>query len=502
MSDSLVIGTVRAFSNGRHIVVGRDGTAMHVLFDGEDKPKIGGDVVGLLRHDADGTARMTLKRSVTDAILEGRSRIFLAGTRPDLSARLLAKVLARSKTAVIAPGSGVSIERAPTTQDPDLDWAISTFRTEADRLSVALNVIDVQAVARAPWKAASLRELTLPADTEGNGRAMHDLSQLLRSGFHPDCNRMVEHISGLREISVNFVLPYSPFAGSTGFSRGIAAMDRGHFPLPALTISDARRLSSARYVALALAHSKLGAGANGQANVDQSRRASHMANCFADAAAVLAFVSSGGDVRVAEAYADLKESSLHFGRRAGRNTLHKDVLGEATHRSIRAALQPGVLARVSTARDIVAEAVKIARRTALPASRFHAEEDAPGEMESLSAATAARRISFNLRDASHADVQRVAETYRKELRELISLQGGSELAESRLVTFGGIHVPLRLSDVFDEETRGLSRPEAVIRKQETVGGLLADRSRLARRIRAGQSPDHEAPLEFGESFAP
>jgi len=502
MSENLVVGTVRAFRNGRHLVVGRDGTAMDVVFDGEGSPKIGGDVIGVVTRDESGTARMTLKRTVTEALLEGRSRISLAGTRADLSARLLAKVLSRFRTAVIAPGSGVTIERSPTSDDPDLEWALGAFRPEADRLAVALNVIDVQAVARASWKPTALKDLTLPADTEGNGRAMHDLARLLRSGFHPDCNRMIENISGMREISVNFVLPYSPFAGVTGFCREIASMDKGHFPLPVMTISDARRLSSARHVALALAHSKLGAGSKGQADIDQSRRAAHMANCFADAAAVLAFVASGGSVRVAEAYADLKEASLHFGRRAGTSELHKDVLGEATHRAIRAALREDVIARATTSKDIVAEAVKIARRMALPSNRFHGEADVASEMESLSAKSAAARIAFNLRDASYADVERVAQTYREEIRSLVELQAGSDQAASRLVTFGAIHVPLRLGHVFDEETRHLPTAEATIRAQATVGSVLADKGRLARRLRAKTgAPDEGEALEFGEPLA-
>jgi len=499
MNQNLVIGTVRAFANGKHIVVGRDGVPVHVVFDGDVKPLIGGDVIGVVRVDEAGINRMTLKRSVTEAILDGKSRIALGGSRPDLSARLLAKVLARSRTAVIAPGRGLSIERAPTSNDPDLEWAISAFRPEADRLSIALNVIDVQAVARAPWKPSSLRDLTLPADIEGNSRAMNELTRLLRTGFHPDCSRMIENVSGMRELSVNFVLPYSPFAGASGFCRDVSRMDRGHVPLVHMTISEAQRLSAARYIALALAHTKLAAGTPDENGL--SRRSLHIANCFADAAAALSFLASGGRREVVEAYADLREASLHFGRRVGRKALHAGVLEEATHRSIRAALNPVVLARATSPRAIIAEAVRIARRTALPAARFGGDVAIPTPEEMESAAAAASRVAVDIRDLPYHEIEHLGEEYRAELKSLVDMHRDSVLAASRLVIFASMHKPLRFDAIFDEEIRHLPRI-AVENVQASVSDALYRRIGMAQRSMSHAPDPDEEMFEFADSFSP
>lgn len=504
MNDQLVVGTVRAIRNDRHVVVRRDGSTVDVVFEGDGIPRMGGDVIGVLRTDDDGIHRMTLKRSVSEALLEGKTRISAAGTRPDLTARLLAKVLARSRSAMIAAGSGVAIERSPTTEDPDLGWAMSMFRPEADRLAIAMNVIDVQAVSRAPWRPSTLHDLTLPADLEGNGQAMRDLTRLLRSGFHPDCNRMIEQISGMREISVNFVIPYSPFSGALGFAREVSNMDRGYFPTVDMTISEARRISSARHLALSLAHASLGAAAGTQANPEQSPRAAHMANCFADAAAALAFLASGGRREAMTAYADLKESSLHFGRRPGGNDLRRDVLGEATHRAIRAALEPAVIARAITPAAIVAEAVRIARRAALPASRFQGEVSVATADEARSAARVAAGVGIGLREAPQSDLGHFSEVYRREVRSLAKDHSVSDLSASRFMAFGAMHVPLRFADVFDEETRALPRVVAAPKK-ESVVSVLSDPARLARRVRARTSirpPSEDDALEFDGPLGP
>jgi len=417
------------------------------------------------------------------------------GMRPDLTARVLAKLLSRARSAVMAPGAGISIERMPVSSDPNLAWAMAAFQPEAERLSIALNVIDVQAVARAQWQQSSLRDLTLPADIEGSRRTMNDLTRLLRSGFHPECNRMVEQHTGNREISVNFVLPYSPFTGALGFARNVAMMDVGTFPDVSLTVSEARRLSSARHVALALAHNRLGAGAGIQADVEGSPRAAHMAACFADAAAALAFIADGGRPEAVAEYADLKEASLYYGYDMAADRLREGVLTEATHRAIRAAA-----ARTSfegaSAKEIVTEAVRIARRTALPAARFSMEER-PLSSEAASAQAAAERVGRDLRDASHQDVQEMSEAYRRDLAFLVDEHRPNEAASARLVAFGAVHVPLRMDRVFDEETRSLPshREKAVA----DISALVANRDRLANRIKAkaGRHSEDEE-IEFGE----
>src|SRR5690606_3223846 len=117
MEGEIVVGTVRAVRNGRHVVVRRDGSTIDVAFDGNASPLIGGDVIGRVTYGDFGEARMTLRKSVLDVILEGKVQIFPMGLRPDLTARALAKLLSRARSAVIAPGEGISIERSPVSSD-------------------------------------------------------------------------------------------------------------------------------------------------------------------------------------------------------------------------------------------------------------------------------------------------------------------------------------------------------------------------------------------------
>lgn len=494
MEGEIIVGTVRAVRNGRHVVVRRDGSTIDVVFDGPAAPLIGGDVIGQIRYGDFGEARMTLKKSVLDILLEGKARIFPMGMRPDLTARVLAKLLARSKSAVMAPGSGLSIERMPVSQDPDLAWAMAAFQPEAERLSIALNVIDVQAVARSHWQPSNLRDLTLPADIEGSRRTMADLARLLRSGFHPECNRMVEQHTGNHEISVNFVLPYSPFSGALGFSRDVAYMDVGTFPDVSLSISETRRLSSARYIALALAHNRLGAGRGMQADVGGSPRASHMAACFADAAAALAFLASGGRPEAVDEYALLKEASLHFGVSPD-GTLREGVLVEATHRAIRAAGNVAVDENW-TPKQIVSEAARIAKKTALPASRFGFDGlGSPTEKEALDAAAAADSIGRDVRNASREEVEAMAEIYRGDIASLVAEHAASDTAAARLVAFASVHVPLRMDRVFEEETREI--PVHANKEVEKASSVISNRDRLARRIRS-RGPAEDEVIEFGE----
>lgn len=493
MSNNLVIGTVRAVRNGRHIVVMRGGGAVDVVFDGETSPKIGGDVIGMLRSGTDGVARMTLRRSITDALIDGRSKIGFAGAKRDMTARLLGKILARSRTAMISPGNGVSIERSPKSIDPDLNWASSIFGEEADRLGVALNIIDVDAVSKSAWRNESLGDSILPADADGRSQVMNDLTRLLRSGFHPDCNRMIESFSGENEISVNFVLPYSPFAGTFGFCREVSKMSRRFIPdIGEMSLSDARRLSSARYLALGIAHARLGVGNSDRFDVSQSRRASHMAHCFADAAAVLAFLSAGGDRRVAETYANLKESSLIFGSEIGSNVLQPGVLVGATHRSIRQAMKDDALARATSTKAIMTEAVRIARRTAMPAARFRNAVDTLTDDEYSQSNAVAQRLIL---DVSNASVARAVETdYRNEIKTLVREHSSSDLSAYRLATFGGMHAPLHLMKVFDEEISCLPR--------NAVSVSLPKARRTGLSKRKDVKVDLDGDLEFDVPIAP
>jgi len=491
MEGEIVVGTVRGTrKDGKHIVVRRDGRVMDVLFDGDHSPLIGGDVIGRVRFDEEGTARMTLKPSVLDALLEGKATIYLLGSRPDLTARRFAKMLARSKSAVMSPGQGASIERSPVSEDPDLQWALDAFQPEAERLNIALNVIDIQTVARSEWQKSSLRDFALPADVEGNRRAMNDLMKLLRTGFTPQCNRMIEMHSGEREISVNFVLPYSPFMGAHGFAREVSRMSSGYLPNVTMTIRESRRLSSARNIALALAHNRLGAGRGIQANVETSPRTLHMAACFADAAASLAFIAYGGRRTAVYEYADLKEASLHFGRIGKTDELQPGVLAEATHKAIRAAAAADMPFGAS-AKDIVNAAVRIAKRVALPANRFSLEEgDRCTPQEARSAEVIAGHMATEIMAMDFDDLLRLGDGYKKDIEALVDEFRDSPEAAARLLTFAPVYVPDRLRRIFDEAVAEL--PEI---RDLGLASKSIDKDKLAMRIRA-RAKQADDEIEF------
>jgi hypothetical protein len=497
MRGDILVGTVRARKdNGRYVVVGRDGSVRDVLFEGRQAPLIGGDVIGRVRYNPVGEAVMSLRKTLTETLLEGHVKITMLGSRPDLTARSIAKVLARSKSAMISPGKGSSIERMAVTDDPDLAWALAVFKPEADRSEIALNVIDVQKVARSVWDNASLRDGTLPADIEGNKRSMSDLVRLLRSGFHPDCSRMVEQYSGNREISVNFILPYSPFNGATGFARRAGGMDNSVMPTTTLTVSEARRIGAARTIALGMAHDKLIAGPV-QADVMQSRRAMHLANCFADAAASLAFLASGGRRQAIEEYADLKEASLFFGLDDSEDVVGEGILTEATHKVIRKVLDSDIPAGMKSA-EVIATARRLATRYALPFVRFNSEMDVVTQEEIDGAVEAANRIAVDLRDNNPAIMAMCEHSYRSELRALVDEYSADPVASQRLVTFGRVNVPAGMIRVFEEETAGLV-PEA----EETPASIvrmIGDRTRFVDRLRMARSAGRSDDLiEFGEA---
>jgi len=495
--SKVFVGTVRARrDNGRYVVVGRDGKVMDVLFEGKQTPLIGGDVIGRVKYNRVGEAVMSLRKTVLETLLEGNVTITMLGTRPDLTARAVAKVLARSKSAMISPGKGASIDRMVDTNDPDLAWALSAFKPEADRSGIALNVIDVQKVARSVWDNARLRDGTLPADIEGNRRSMSDLVRLLRSGFHPECSRMIENYSGRREISVNFILPYAPFAGAIGFARQAAGMDNSVMPTVTMDVSEARRIGAARTIALGLAHDKLISG-NVQADVMQSRRSMHLANCFADAAAALAFLSSGGRRQAIEEYADLKEASLFFGLDTTVDVARDGILVEATHRVIRKALETDVRPDMTSA-EIVAAARRLATRYALPFVRFSGDRDEVNNEEVDAAVAAANRVGVDLREYDAAVHPLCERIYRAELRALVDEYSADPIASQRLVTFGRLNVPAGMQAIFEDETAGLVPEQA--ESAESVVRMIGDRTRFVDRLRMARSVEKDDDtIEFAET---
>lgn len=489
MRDHIVIGTVRAKKGDKYIVVTREGSPVEVSFDDGRLPLIGGDIVGLFKPGPTGDLRLSLKDSLVDAMMSTSTTFMLAGARPDLTARLLAKLLSKQRSAVLSPGSGMTIKRRPHSDDADLQWALAKFSPEADRLQVALNVIDVRKMSSSIWQTSTLRDMSLPADIEGSRRSMHELTRVLRSGFHPEVSRMIEFVSGNQDISVNFVMPYSPFVGALGFARTIGAMNSGYFPLVEFSIGDARRLSSARMIASAMAHKALGAGQASSANVDQSARTRHVANSFADAMAVIAYLTDGGSPETIETYADLREASLCFGFDQGTGRLSDGILEDATHRSIRTVLndfRAGKLPLGLDARQITDRAVRIARRNALPAASFEPDHIGVSPEEMVKAVEAANRVAFDLRRASVADVEAFGEVYAAEVRQLTEEHGNDDRSATRMITFGANHAPLRMDDIFNRETRDLSNrfdPEAIrveLGGSREVTNAFYDRIRVRR----------------------
>jgi hypothetical protein len=492
MSD-IIVGTVRGKNkDGSYVVVQRDGRRADVVFR-SGTPMIGSDVIGNLSTGEDGRVEMMLYPSVLDAMLDGHAKIIPLSKRPDLTARILAKMFERAKSAVFKPGGGMSIERMPHSDDPDLQWAMDTFKPEAERLGLALNVIDVKAVTRSAWDMRSLQNFSLPADIEGSRRSRDELTKILRSGFHPACSRIVEKFTGTNEISVNFVIPYSPFTGSVGFARDIARMNIGVFPLCSMNISETRRLSSAKQMALAIAHNRLSVGKGFQADLDTHPRVRHLSNCFADAAASLVFLARGGRPEVIEEYAHLKEASIFFGYDEALGGLKAGVLEQATHRSVRAAIEwySEEGKDEMSVKDLVTRAVRIAKSTAYEGLRF-ADPSAITEQEFLGAVSSANMIAADLASATGDYIDHLSEKYRDDLDALVQEHKCHPVAAHRLMTFGAVHVPDRLEHVFADMTE----PLASTVRESMKNTVAEDQSVLLSAVASRLRPAHNQPMEF------
>jgi hypothetical protein len=491
MSD-IIVGTVRGKNrDGSYVVVQRDGRRANVNFRAAT-PMIGSDVIGNLTGEGD-RIEMTLYPSVLDAMLDQKTKIIPLSKRPDLTARVLAKMLERSKSAVFKPGGGMSIERTPHSDDSDIRWAMDSFKPEAERLGLALNVIDVKAVTRSPWDMKSLQNFSLPADIEGSRRSRDELTGILRSGFHPACSRIVEKFTGTNEISVNFVIPYSPFSGSVGFARDVAGMNIGIFPLCSMNISETRRLSSARQMALAIAHNRLSVGKGFQADLDTHPRARHLSNCFADAAASLVFLARGGRLEVIDEYAHLKEASLFFGYEESTGGLKKGVLEQATHRAVRSAIEWYAEAGDPdmSVKDLVTRAVRIAKATAYEGLRF-ADASAVTEQELLGAVNSANLVAADLSSATREYLDHLGEKYRDDLDALVEEHKGHHVSSHRLLSFGSVHVPDRLEHIFSEMTSQLAE---VVRKA-AENAVEDDRSSVLSAVAARLKSSRSQPMDF------
>lgn len=458
MPNEIVLGTVRGKnSDGSLLLVSKNGKRMSVHFSG-DKPSLGSDVIGNIA-EKDGKLTMSVKPTLLEAIVDGNAKIIPISQRTDITARILSRLFSNSKSAVFKSGTGMAIERSPNTDDKYIKWAMDIFKPEAERLGLALNVIDVRAVSRSQWDIKSLQNFSLPADIEGSRRSRNELTKILRSGFNPACSRIVEHFTGSNDISVNFLLPYSPFSGALGFARDIAKMDIGIFPTTSISLEDSRRLSCARQMAMALAHNRLSAGKGLQTDIDSHPRVRHLSNSFADAAAILTYLTNGGSIKVANEFSALRKSSLFFGYDQGKEMLKDGVLENATHHSIDTAIEwfeaNQDKAEKYTIKEIVSRAVRIAKSCSYEGIRFNdCGEVFSQEMDM--AVEAANSIACDINTASGDLIQTIDTIYRNDLDQLISEHGDNPLSAQRLLTFGSLHTPIRLERTFTNAMRGVS----------------------------------------------
>ena len=330
---------------------------------------------------------------------------------------------------------------------------------------------------------------------------MGDLIRLLRSGFNPDCSRMVEQYTGNREISVNFVLPYSPFAGASGFIRAASFMELAGMPIATMTVSESRKLSSLRTMCLALAHEKLSAGGGLQSDASQSRRAAHLANAFADAAASLAFLANGGRREAVEEYADAKEAAFVFGLDHDGVSVRDGVLVEATQRCDphgSGGRSQGGHADVGGPRPR-----REARQTPCASRRPLRRRDRPADDRGDRRTASRRRTASpptSARSADHDNLLACADIYRTELRELADEHCDSPVASARLATFGRLNVPHGLSYVFHEEMVDLS-PSYDAEVPGTVVDMAAGHARFADRLRVAKAARDDDTVMFAEPMA-
>lgn len=475
----VIVGTVRAVEGGRHVVVRSDGKRVFVKFAGEVKPRIGEDVIGNIVDTPEG-ATMTLARSVTEAILSGKALIAPAGD-PEITARLLARTLAGTRHASLRPGFGACLERIPSSEDEDVLWAMQAIGPEAARLGMALNVIDVRHIAASPWDAETLRDSALPADPQGDGEALKEMHRLLRTGFHPGCSKMIDAASGTE--SVNFVIPYAPFAGGWGFARQIAGMSRGVYLRETFSASEARRLSSVRQMAAAIAGRHLTDSESARIEGRDGWRR-HRAACFADALAVIAFLNGGGRPEAAKLFADLKQASLSFSRIPGSASIDPAVWEAATHRSVQVAVARA--GEASSPAAMAALAADIARDTAMTPEQFETAGETMSREDCAAADAAAARVSTDRHALSDGEREACVQAWLADFRQVSAHlcpagENPRDGIAARMSSFGGMHVPFDMESAFDSEMAEL---ETRAGRRSSVSALAADRAGLSRRIKA------------------
>ncbi len=300
-------------------------------------------------------------------------------------------------------------------------------------------MLDPLALARAPWDGESLRNERLPADAVGERGALDDLRRLMAEGFTPACRRTLFGPSdGPKVPSVDFILPFSPFATGLSHSSAMAGASRPEVARDPLTGSEARRFSAFREIAKAFAPRYLGkVRASGSASA-------HVEEAFADAAAAIALANANPGTAAIRKIARLRETAL--ARAAGM----ADARTPATH---------GVLATVmSLAGYLKAEDAPTLLQAAASIARAHAPRN-DDALAKLQAEASERDTLLDLETASPAERRAVAEAYRLDCEDVAVRLEQDPRALDRMSRFGAVNVPMGLEDVFDRVLEDSGAPD-------------------------------------------
>lgn len=431
MAAKLTVGTIRARKGDRHVVVLPDGRQVLMSLEGVAEPRIGADVIGSFDPDVEEPV-LRIVDNVTKFLLSRGARIAVSG-RSDVTATMLARLLEGTGLKAIKAGTGGIIERTPNVSDPDLAWALRHLEAEAAELGLGLNVVDPLSLAKGEWTDKRLRDEILPADAVGERDALSDLKRLIGEGFSPACRTTLFAMGrGAKVPSVDFILPFSPFATGLSFSRDVSRAARSEVPLTVLSGSAARRLSAFREIAKAFAKRYLGNVRGGQDIADR------MVDAFADTAAAIAYLNGGGDRQAIVNLARLRECGLA-----------RDPSAPATHRALDAVLHLGGYLEARTASHVLTLAASIAR------SHGPISPEAVAEMK----ATASDEVLVDIERVSGPLRSSIRDFYRQDCEEVAERLAGDGAALDRMARYGAFLVPLGLEDVYDDVLEANGAPE-------------------------------------------
>lgn len=439
MAATLEIGTIRGFEDPFFVMQTKRGERLRVRIHGE-QPRVGDDVVGQLRREAGGHYSLRCGRQVMDTLLDGDVSLHLVGDG-EVTADLLGRILSARGNAIIRPGEGACIRRSVKTDNASIAWALDMFGPVADRAGLALNVIDPRSLADQATDAEALRSM-LPADQEGQIRALKDLRHVVRTGFHPICSTSIDRIS--RSPSVNFVVPYSPYVTGAGYCKLLAHMVRDEELVVTLSTDEARRFSTARQVAMALSHLYFTEAPFRDDSRDAASSAwiSHRVSVYADAAAALACLRHGDRPEILDIVATARDRCLIENARLDRGHAGMEAWSAPALRALDGSEGGG------DGFTLLAEAAAFAEANALPERAFRQPVPPVSAMAEAS-----------LSDGDVVDVVRLAydarqpfrDRYRDHLNDAIGHAGiSSPAALERFSMFASLITPSYFETILDE----------------------------------------------------